>query len=74
MSVALIDKRYCNGCRYLSKGTNFWCCDYVFIADKRRPCPAGSGCTEKLDKKKKRASLTVFKKGKRKAVKDEEVD
>ena len=73
MSEALIDKRYCNGCRYLSKGTNFWCCDYLFIVGKRRPCPAGTECTEKLLKKKKRATLTVSKRGMKKVVKDENV-
>ena len=70
---ALIDKKYCDGCVYLSRVYDNICsCDYVFIAGKRRPCPAGTGCTEKLVKKKRRNNLTVSKKGK-KVMKGENV-
>ena len=71
MSESLVDKRYCNGCWYISKSsTSFWSCDYIFIAGKCRPCPAGIGCTEKLVKKKRKDSLTVSKRG-RKKLKEE---
>lgn len=28
-------------------------CSYFFDTDKRRPCPAGTGCTVKVKRKKK---------------------
>ena len=37
---------YCIGCAYLMRvgdGTN--ACDYIGATEKRRPCPAGTGCT-----------------------------
>lgn len=40
---------YCNGCVY--KGIvqgHVPCCNYIFMEDKRRPCPPGAGCTVKL--------------------------
>ncbi len=40
---------YCNGCIYkgLVNG-NAPCCNYIFMEDKRRPCPPGEGCTVKV--------------------------
>ncbi|MBP5166494.1 MAG: hypothetical protein ILP09_04470 [Oscillospiraceae bacterium] len=49
----VVDK-YCLGCRYLCDLTwgespdgpnRYCCCDYICQTGKRRPCPAGSGCT-----------------------------
>lgn len=38
----------CSGCRYFF-GTYLVnrCCNYIFIEDRRRPCPPGKGCTVK---------------------------
>ena len=70
----VVDKKYCNGCYFFSGGfEGVYCCNYLFYTGKQRPCPAGVGCTAKLVRKKKKSSLTVSKKGKRKVVKDEEV-
>ncbi len=39
----------CYDCRYFGgKAENAWCCNYIFIAGQRRPCPPGDGCTVKL--------------------------
>lgn len=40
---------YCNGCVYrgIVQG-NVPCCNYIFMEDKRRPCPPGAGCTMKM--------------------------
>lgn len=39
---------YCKGCIYLGKVSQaYMCCRYVFVEDKLRPCPAGTGCTVK---------------------------
>lgn len=40
---------YCNGCVYkgLVQG-HVPCCNYIFMEDKRRPCPPGEGCTVKM--------------------------
>lgn len=44
---------YCTGCVYLGRWqrTGLKCCDYFLITDKRRPCPAGEGCTVRKLKK-----------------------
>lgn len=36
---------HCKGCEFLSMST--LSCDYLLITKKRRPCPAGEGCTVK---------------------------
>jgi hypothetical protein len=39
---------FCDGCIY--KGiveANLRCCNFIFVADKIRPCPSGNGCTVK---------------------------
>lgn len=50
---------YCSGCVYakcLGSGWNKTAyCSYLFETGKRRPCPAGSGCTEWADKMEERA-------------------
>ena len=39
---------YCNGCIYLGYATgDMKLCEYMLRTDKRRPCPAGTGCTVK---------------------------
>lgn len=37
----------CKTCEYrwLELGGNNWCCDYICITGKRRPCPPGEKCT-----------------------------
>lgn len=42
---------YCKGCIYSGKSQGLPCCRYVFVEDKLRPCPAGTGCTVKLTNK-----------------------
>lgn len=36
-------KSPCAGCMYYGKSTDS--CDYILIADQRRPCPPGPGCS-----------------------------
>lgn len=40
---------YCRGCIYLAPiscvSTKNRACDYIGATDRRRPCPAGKGCT-----------------------------
>lgn len=43
---------FCKGCLFLgclhaSGGPAAKCCDYILIAQTRRGCPAGDGCTRK---------------------------
>ena len=44
----LVDS-YCRGCKYLMyvscPNTKQKACDYIGATKKRRPCPAGKGCT-----------------------------
>ena len=52
------DKEYCAGCFFLHTGGKQIFCDYYAITKRRRPCPFGTGCTErnlsdKRDKKRK---------------------
>ena len=35
----------CRGCIYLTQVSGYNACDYIGATDKRRPCPAGKGCT-----------------------------
>ena len=41
--------RKCVGCVYLSL-SGYPSCNYILMAGKRRPCPAGDGCTVKKKK------------------------
>lgn len=43
----------CEGCVYYG-GDYFQCCNYIFIKNKRRPCPPGKGCTVKEMRKVRR--------------------
>lgn len=57
--------KHCQGCVHLGMvGGGFGCCDYIFHAGKRRPCPFGDGCTVKQIGKRKRAyTVTHIKNG-----------
>ena len=47
--MASVCDNYCKGCIYLGKiNGNAPCCQYVFMEDKLRPCPAGTGCTVRI--------------------------
>lgn len=59
-------KHPCEGCIYLSKVDCMPCCNYIFMENKRRPCPPGEGCTVKVTDKevkkrktKERRALSV---------------
>ena len=44
--------KYCKDCVYYMGGfTKF--CQYIFVEDKRRPCPPGKDCTVKVKRSKK---------------------
>lgn len=46
-------KHPCHGCIYMSiVSSSIPCCNYIFIEDKRRPCPPGAECTVKTTKRK----------------------
>ena len=51
----LVDE-YCCGCIYLTRIdpsiAEIMACDYIEATNKRRPCPAGKGCTVKKTGKK----------------------
>ena len=46
--MASICDSYCRGCIYSGKSQGLPCCQYVFMEDKLRPCPAGTGCTVRI--------------------------
>ena len=52
---------YCKGCDHLKPTGGGKTCDYMLDTGRRRPCPAGEGCTEHTkrqpDKKKRKASI-----------------
>lgn len=57
---------HCRGCAYLGyAGGDLRCCCYIFIEDKRRPCPPGKDCTvratvrqlAKVEKEKVRGTI-----------------
>lgn len=41
------NSKYCEDCVYF-QGYSMRCCNYIFIEDKRRPCPPGKDCTVKV--------------------------
>ena len=50
--MANVCDSYCKGCIYVGKiGSGALCCRYIFVSDKLRPCPPGTGCTVKLTNK-----------------------
>ena len=46
-------QKHCKGCVYLGGHPDYRTCNYIFIEDKRRPCPPGKDCTVKKLKKNK---------------------
>lgn len=48
------NSKYCKGCYYWGGGGGCNCCNYIFIEDKRRPCPPGKGFTVRKVKRKSR--------------------
>ena len=54
--MANVCDNYCKGCIYMGLLQSYAkCCNYYEKTGKRRPCPAGTGCTVKVDGKKRRA-------------------
>ena len=49
-------KSNCDNCVYsaLLTASNTRCCNYLLVTNKRRPCPAGEGCTVKVVRKRRR--------------------
>lgn len=46
------NKSGCEGCIYYSADYEVnKCCNYIFIEDKRRPCPPGNDCTVRIERK-----------------------
>lgn len=46
---------WCEGCVYYRGDFETTkCCNYIFMEDKRRPCPPGKGCTVKMGRKRYR--------------------
>ena len=45
--------KYCDPCVYRKSISGGWCpyCDYLFMAGKPRPCPAGDGCTVRVTRR-----------------------
>lgn len=43
----------CKGCAYAAFVGGMWCCDYLLLTGRRRPCPPGKDCTVR-----KKADLT----------------
>lgn len=44
--------KHCQDCFYYRKIYEIsWYCAYVFIEDKKRPCPPGKECTVKIRRK-----------------------
>ena len=46
---------YCRKCIYYTRTGNVCTCDYIFVREKKRPCPPGKGCTERINKGTKKA-------------------
>lgn len=45
---SICERRICRGCIYSSYLNGWRVCDYIQITGKRRPCPAGVGCTVRV--------------------------
>ena len=45
--------KYCNPCIYRKVFAGSWLpyCDYLCMTGKRRPCPAGDGCTARVTRR-----------------------
>ena len=61
--MASVCDSYCKNCIYVGKASwHTLCCRYVFVEDKLRPCPAGTGCTVKMtDQEVKRRAAAAKK-------------
>lgn len=60
--------KHCLDCSYCKGNTEAdLCCCYIFITGKRRPCPPGKGCTEKIKRKTRRKTSTERKREERAA-------
>ena len=46
---------YCRKCIYYMRTGADYTCDYIFMMDKKRPCPPSKGCTERINKGTKKA-------------------
>ena len=53
--IGICDAR-CKRCKYGAPGSGIVTCDYHLIMMRRRPCPAGKGCTEFKPGRKPRAT------------------
>lgn len=48
----VIKDKHCKGCYYYRcMCSEIYCCAYIFVEDKRRPCPPGKDCTVKIRRK-----------------------
>lgn len=48
-------RKYCVGCVYFYGDYEVnRCCNYIFVREKKRPCPPGKDCTERREKTKNR--------------------
>lgn len=52
----MVDKNHpCYNCAYLQgQNTSIPTCGYIFIVDRKRPCPPGKGCTVKVLRRKRK--------------------
>ena len=51
--MGVTTKKSCKNCIYSYNVTDtLIICDYLLKTNKRRPCPAGKGCTAKIKRKK----------------------
>ena len=51
-NIAVVNDRYCKGCKYyraLTTGEQHYC-NYIFAEDKKRPCDPGKDCTVRVEK------------------------
>ncbi len=46
---------YCRKCIFYTGTGSVKTCDYIFMMNKKRPCPPGKGCTERINKGTKKA-------------------
>lgn len=54
--MGLANEKSCKNCVFSYMVCNqLYICDYFLKTNKRRPCPAGEGCTVKIKRKKGKA-------------------
>lgn len=48
-----VSDKFCDDCHFYKPiyGESWRCCHYIFMTGKKRPCPPGAGCTEKVGMK-----------------------